>query len=1330
MKTKKLLLLIYILFSVFYFSINVNSQTNPHIYLHDGVLMKGCEQFYPIVCNYIADIREDGAGGIYAAPDFHYQYSYCNNYTDCDQKIEEDFNLISQMGFNTVRIGGISVIGANNCITGLSIRIEDNYNVPLSLYNNEYLTMLENVINIAEDNNLKVILITGADSIESPAYRGFYTDYLSILANHFKNDTTILAYDLFNEPYYSSSFLFNKTEVFQIENDWYNAIRSITPNQLVTIGLCHDNDVFRWDPAIMAVDFLSFHVYPWIYNDTVPSQLHYDPDFKFVKSKLRWFSLAIDKPWMIGETAFSGVPQFVMDTTSNWDISMHPYVHGTEYDQTDYAYFSLHRIKACGAMGYSWWLHKDLYWYPRGNSEEHQNYYGLIDTRAVGNADKDAISVFQAYNYQQCNDNCNLNSLDYVNPLNYPNHRIHGRVVNSNNVGIENAVVYAKDNSYHSYSTFTTTGGYFNFYWDNRVINHILISFPGMTNEVIYSPCSLALCTLNNPIVLYDLPSNQMPQTDFADFRIPAGTSVTWNDNVSINNNLILNANCTLTVNSDVFFNETSQLILEPGALLILENGSHLTAMCPDDKWEGLLHVKGNATLLAKGGSTIEMGGSGTIFIDSTNNQTGELIFMNNANIILSDYETKLDIKGRLRLLSGAHFYTQGKGYVRFSSTLSDSQCYNITGASNSSMSFVGETQNHKKLEITQASVYLHGVNNISFADCKVVMSGSNSRLSLSYGSGGSILIDNILITSSTGNRTGHRGIALYGQSNITIENSVFSNGMYGIHAMLNFTDGAPLTLTNCAFYNNDRGLNVNDKGITLNDCTFDGNGYGVYADGMTFSSTANNSSITYSTNDGINYISASTGGLNVLYPLIMYNSNNGIAFSGATKLTVRCGDVRSNLKGITFSNNASLNMSENETPIGGRVRMSVNTENNIYASNGNLLFLNSGYNNLQRNTNKKVITGNLGGYSACPTYLSAQNNRWNSSNSSPVYNTDYTLIHNGICRRNEIYLSDNAPTYGVCSALLSLSMGDNSFAGSSVINTQNYNGITLSNALFDAVSLIENAQYYTASDRLFEILNYPLLSTSAADDYYLNKAYLYMKQNMAYILQDLVSDTTITAQNTLANHVGHLKHIQNNIIAQTQNDTNAYNRYYYASLDKALLYRAIYDYDNALSHLNSITTWVKPQNTDELNKWICLTQLEKDVLDSIVRKEDFFELKHLCENNMQLKIASNDSNDTLHNEEPVTDNVAISVDEPYITVTPNPVTNQSLINVYVPDLKDDVVIRIFDVLGTLHSEIKINEIQSTIRISNTAFKDGIYQFVLLQGNTVLDNVRVIFVKD
>ena len=1330
---KNLFKSIYI-YTVLLLSNTVFSQTNPYVYMQDGKLMEACEQFYPVVCNYLADINIDTSGNIYAAPDFHYNFTSCNDYADCSLNLRNNFLKIDSMGFNTVRIMGLSVIGAPSLsTTELAIRINDNYKVLLSSYYNNYIALIEDVLDIAADCNLKVIWVAGRDSVEDVIYRNYYKTFLGNLAYHFRNNSTLIAYDLLNEPYYSRLHLnHEKPEIYQIVADWYAAIRSNTSNQLVTIGLCHDNDVFRWDPAIMSVDFQSFHVYPWVYSSSIPSQIHYDPDRKFEKSKFKWMSLTSTKPWMIGETGFSGIPQFVMDTTPNWNISLHPYVHGTEYNQADYAYFSLHRTKACGAIGYSWWLNKDIHWYERGHLDEQQNYFGLIDSRAPGNVNKAAIDTFQTYLYQNCNDNCNIDSLVYTNPLNYPILKVNGRVIDAFNNGIGNAVIYAWNNDGAIYSTFSEFNGNFSFKWDFSTVSLLKISYPGKNVQIFNYPSS----NIGN-VVLSDLPSNQMPQASFDNFKIATGTTVSWTDNVSINKNLIIESNASLTVNADVFLNDYSQIIVEPGATLILQNGSSLTGMCSSDKWQGLLHVKENAELLVMGGSTIRMGGTGTIFIDSTNSQTGQLTFMNNANIILTDYTTKLEIKGKLRLMPQAHFFTQGRGYVRFSSTLSDSQCYNIFAQSNTSMTFNGEGQNHKKLEIAQNSLYLHDVKYITITNTKVVMEGSISRLSLNYTTGGSITVNNILITSSTGNRTSHRGIALYGRSNTSIQNSVFSNGMYGILAMLNYTDGAPLTLTNCTFSNNTRGLNVNDKGITLNYCTFTNNDYGVYADGMTFSSSVNTSTLNYNS-DGIKYTSASTGGLYVYNPVIRYNYN-GINYSGATKLTVRCGQIKNNSYGINFMSSASLNMSQNESPTGGKVNMSSNTELNISSNYGNLLFLNSGYNNLQRSPNKQVINGILTGYDYCPKNLAVQSNRWNASNTSPVSGTDYALNDdNSFCRPggSVISLIDNSPTYGICSIPSGFSSGqDNTFSTSSPIYTPNYNNVSLSFALSNAVSLIESGNYYVAADRLYEILNYPLLSTSAADNYYLNKAYLYMKQNMASIFQNLISDTTTVGQNTLANYTNKLRLIQNKIISQTQNDTSAYNHYYYTSLDKALLYRAVYQYNNALSQLNNILLWVKTANIDEVNKWLCLTQLEKDVLDSIVRKEDFFELKQLCESNMSLKIAPNSTNgssqnDTLQNENEILNTNLLVQERAYINVTPNPVTNQSVIETFIPEFEKQSVIKVLDMLGRTVSTLHVTTAHSSITISNSSLKEGIYYFVLINDDVILDKVRVVFIKE
>ena len=432
--------------------------------------------------------------------------------------------------------------------------------------------------------------------------------------------------------------------------------------------------------------------------------------------------------------------------------------------------------------------------------------------------------------------------------------------------------------------------------------------------------------------------------------------------------------------------------------------------------------------------------------------------------------------------------------------------------------------------------------------------------------------------------------------------------------------------------------------------------------------------------------------------------------------------------------------MSQNESPLGGKVNMSVNTENNIYASNGNLLLLNNGYNNLQRNTNKKVISGILTGYNYCPKNLAAQFNRWNVSNTAPVQGTDYALTNiNYYCRPGgvNIYLTDAYPTSGTCGIMspAQLSGGDNTVEGSSVINSQNYSNTSLSNAVVDAVSYSESGNYFVAADRLYEILSYPLSGTGAADDYYLNKAYLYLKENMGSILENTISDTTLTSQNNLINYSNKLHLIQNKIINQTQKDTAAYNRYFYTSLDKALSYRAVYQYNNAILQLNNILTWVKPANTDEVNKWICLTQLEKDVLDSIVRKEDFFELKQVCENNASSKMASNNSSGNPQNNElPLqinnSDGKSLIQETPFMTVIPNPVKGQSVIEVYAPNFADNAVIKIFDILGKLQMEIPVSETHSSITFSNNSLKEGIYYFILTNNNLVLDKVRVVIIKE
>ena len=68
--------------------------------------------------------------------------------------------------------------------------------------------------------------------------------------DEFKYDSTIVAYDIYNEPLYFDSVQRMKPEVKEIMDDWMSGFRNHDPNHLYTIGLAGIREVFRWDPNI------------------------------------------------------------------------------------------------------------------------------------------------------------------------------------------------------------------------------------------------------------------------------------------------------------------------------------------------------------------------------------------------------------------------------------------------------------------------------------------------------------------------------------------------------------------------------------------------------------------------------------------------------------------------------------------------------------------------------------------------------------------------------------------------------------------------------------------------------------------------------------------------------------------------------------------------------------------------------------------------------------------------------------------------------------------------------------------------------------------------
>lgn len=377
--------------------------------------------FYPVVCNYILDYGYDlGSSSYFLMPHHKYGTTWlddCSTLSECQNRIQEDFHEIKLMGFNTIRLVGsdpvkktlgyaTSTTSPVDYITNFAIQYEEFPNPTpwedgaayhqLVIYppydsSNPDLMMifsqLEVILSMAEAEGLKIILVTGGGNfllsntvVTSDQQANDYANLLSAYSDYFSTNSTIMAYDLFNEPHYTDlAYPHEKHEICDWTTSWYNAIKSNDPNKhLVTMGTGHIYNLWEWDPAVMKLDFLSEHIYP---------SFDEKDDYANISMKNRyhdiisWISKNSPMPWIIGETGFAasnGANSSYPPDPVIYNFA--PYVWGTENDQADFAEFSLNDVRDAGSSGFSWWQFQDVFWFgpPDGPGPFKENWFGLL----------------------------------------------------------------------------------------------------------------------------------------------------------------------------------------------------------------------------------------------------------------------------------------------------------------------------------------------------------------------------------------------------------------------------------------------------------------------------------------------------------------------------------------------------------------------------------------------------------------------------------------------------------------------------------------------------------------------------------------------------------------------------------------------------------------------------------------------------------------------------------------------------------------------------------------------------------------------------------------
>ncbi|QQR88160.1 MAG: cellulase family glycosylhydrolase [Flavobacteriales bacterium] len=307
----------------------------------------GGERFFPKAVNYIACLRTDGKE-VWMAPSTSYA-SHVPGRMDLaadSLQLRADLQLIRDMGFNTVRVVGFAEQAFDSAAIMLRARDRSDSLVWLSIEDEQgrekYLGALTTLIGAVRAAGLRCILLT-----QVRPYTPATEHHFALVADHFVNDTVILAYDLFNEPLYFDRPERPKEEAWAILQRWRALFDEHAPNHLYTLGLTGIRETFEFDPNMLTVDFISYHPY------------EYEPDQ--VRNELRWYANNVDVPWIIGETAIPA------------DNDSVPYA-----DQEEFARKTLLQSRACGAIGYSWWQFQDVKW-----GRFHADYMGVLNREGV-----------------------------------------------------------------------------------------------------------------------------------------------------------------------------------------------------------------------------------------------------------------------------------------------------------------------------------------------------------------------------------------------------------------------------------------------------------------------------------------------------------------------------------------------------------------------------------------------------------------------------------------------------------------------------------------------------------------------------------------------------------------------------------------------------------------------------------------------------------------------------------------------------------------------------------------------------------------------------------
>lgn len=800
--------------------------------------------------------------------------------------------------------------------------------------------------------------------------------------------------------------------------------------------------------------------------------------------------------------------------------------------------------------------------------------------------------------------------------------------------------------------------------------------------DLVYETGELYVPTFGRGLFKADI---YCPYSSTSPLNITSNTE--WFLGKKIISDLNIQNGATLTVHGELKVPDDATITIENGSTLIIESDGVLRGACKE-YYEGSIIVQAGGSLILNGGK-VQMGGDGSITTNYNITAIGSLEFNEGSSIILNDDATKIDIKGNLIIGDNATFSFSGDGYIKLSNT--QGYVENITGGSNSSIVLNGNGLDDKVIEIAQTDLLIFGsISSFTLTNAQVYMQNNTSRLAI-LESNTVINIDNVKFTPLTTSRTSHRGLQVFGQSNCTISDCYFEKGIYGVYGYL--TGGSTLQITGSIFSNCQYGVWVHDKSIKLYTCTFTGCNYGLWAEVMSNSDNTIDGCYFTSGTVGIKFSGGTGANLYVNSTMIYSNTSNGIHSVGALTTTLRCSFVYNNGSyGTCIQNSGIINMSEDQTPQGGKSRIFNNSNFCIKFLVASGIYLDNGYNQITKSSGLK-IQGTIVESCGNTLNLPARNNQWfTPTNGQPVQGTDYSISRSGCSGQYYLFTPTLPLHYWVdCTG------GGQKSEGGGV-------GELSINSTQDA---IENGDYLTA----FEQYSNEMTSFSPEMSTITSCEAIWEGMKLCFGNIKLQNPALTTTGSSLFNKM------EQGIIKMKQINNLYSKRLYFLNLEHSTLYRLVGDLYTAIQKLNDlIPTLSDDEEIEYAQYWLCICETERDVLAGLIAPQDIESYVNSCDTTNKEKHMIFNNPDAFN---------SISTNDIVLTVIPNPVTSQSIINVELID-KSSATLEIIDNEGKTIKTFNLTEQKSTINVRSNDLPKGVYTVKVLTSDGLTKTTRMI----